>query len=85
MGLIGTLELVRDKGTQELFDSAWGVAAYAGNRALAHGVITRALGDTVNLCPPLIINADQIRDLLTRVGSALDDMFHWLKRDGRIG
>ena len=77
MGLIGTLELVRDKATKEPFDPALGVAAYAGRRAQAHGVITRALGDTVNLCPPLIITAEQIDDLIGRIASALDDTQKW--------
>jgi 4-aminobutyrate--pyruvate transaminase len=82
MGLIGTLELVRDKQTREPFDPAIGVANYAGKRAQAHGVITRALGDTVNLCPPLIITQDQIRDLLARIRLALDDTHEWLGRGG---
>ncbi len=51
-GLIATLEVVRDKATKEPFDPPLEVATYAGKRAQAHGVITRALGDTVNLCPP---------------------------------
>lgn len=77
-GLIGTLELVRDKATGEPFDPAEGVAIHAGKRAQAHGVITRALGDTVNLCPPLIITEAQIDDLFDRIGHALDDTHSWL-------
>jgi len=76
-GLIGTLELVRDKATKEPFDLAEGVAIYAGQRAQAHGVITRALGDTVNLCPPLIITEAQIDDLFDRITHALDDTQAW--------
>jgi 4-aminobutyrate---pyruvate transaminase len=81
MGLIATLELVRDKSTKEPFDPARGVAAYAGKRAQAHGVITRALGDTVNLCPPMIITAAQIDDLLSRIKLALDDTLAWVSRE----
>ncbi len=77
-GLIGTLELVSDKATRTPFDPALGVAAYAGRRAQAHGVITRALGDTVNLCPPLIITEAQIEDLLGRIALALDDTQAWV-------
>ncbi|WP_407525925.1 aspartate aminotransferase family protein [Methylobacterium oryzisoli] len=83
MGLIGTLELVADKASREPFDPAWGVAAYAGRRAQAHGVITRALGDTVNLCPPLIITADEIADLMGRIGAALDDTWQWVQAGRR--
>jgi 4-aminobutyrate--pyruvate transaminase len=82
MGLIATLEIVRDKATKEPFDPSLGVAAYAGKRAQAHGVITRALGDTVNLCPPMIITAAQIEDLLARIKLSLDDTLGWLKETG---
>lgn len=81
MGLIGTLELVADKATREPFDPGRGVAIHAGKRAQAHGVITRALGDTVNFCPPLIITAAQLEDLMARVRVALDETQAWLAQE----
>jgi len=49
MGLIAATELVANKGTKASFPVSDGVAAaHAGQRALAHGVITLALGDNVN-------------------------------------
>ncbi|MBV8429321.1 MAG: aspartate aminotransferase family protein [Hyphomicrobiales bacterium] len=77
-GLIGTLELVKNKSTRENFEPSEGVALYAGNRAQAHGVITRGMGDNLNLCPPLIITEEQIDDLIDRVKLALDDTLDWL-------
>ncbi|MFG1413775.1 aspartate aminotransferase family protein [Xanthobacter sp. VTT E-85241] len=82
VGLIGALELVKDKQTRETFDPALGVAAYVGRRAQAHGVIIRALGDTVNLCPPLIITESEIEDLMARIKLALDDTWDWVKAQG---
>lgn len=81
MGLIGTLELVADKPTREPFDPVRGVAVHAGKRAQAHGVITRALGDTVNFCPPLIITEAQLGDLMARVRVALDETQAWLAHE----
>ncbi len=78
-GLIGTLELVKDKATKEIFDPAKAVAAYAGMRAQEHGVITRAMGDNFHLCPPLIITEDQIDDMFDRVKLALDDTWNWIR------
>lgn len=78
MGLIGTMELVSNKTTKEPFDPKLGVAIHAGKRAQTHGVITRALGDTVNLCPPLIITKSEIDDLFDRIGLALDDTAEWV-------
>jgi 4-aminobutyrate--pyruvate transaminase len=81
-GLIGTLELVRNKETKEPFDPKRAVAVQAGKIALKHGVITRALGDTVNLCPPLIITERQLIDLFRRIERTLDDTYQWVKDTG---
>jgi 4-aminobutyrate--pyruvate transaminase len=78
MGLIGTLEIVKDKSTKEPFDPACGVAAYVGERALHHGLITRALGDTINFCPPLIITGEQISEMFSLAERALDETYQWL-------
>jgi 4-aminobutyrate--pyruvate transaminase len=81
-GLVGTLELVEDKATRRNFDPALGVLAYAGERAQAHGVMTRCMGDNVNLCPPLIITEAEITDLMGRIKLALDDTLVWLENGG---
>ena len=82
MGLIGAVELVADKSTKDSFPPTAGVAQYAGNRALAHGVMTRALGDTVNMCPPLIIEPPQIDQLFDGIAAALDDTLAWVRQSG---
>lgn len=78
-GLIAALEVVANKETKESFAPSEGVASYAGNCALKHGVITRALGDTVNFCPPLIITRAQIGELFDGTQRALDDTLEWRK------
>ena len=82
VGLVAGLELVKDKNTRENFAPAQRVAAEVAERALTHGVITRGLGDVVNLCPPLIITEAQIDDLLARIGRALDDTWTWVRERG---
>jgi 4-aminobutyrate--pyruvate transaminase len=81
VGLIGTLELVKDKKTRENFEPGARVALYAGQRAQAHGVITRGMGDNLNLCPPLIITEGQIDDLMGRIKLSLDDTLDWLRKE----
>lgn len=76
-GLIGTLELVRNKETKEPFKPADGIVIHAGKRAQMHGVVTRALGDNYSLCPPLIITEAQIIDMFDRSERALDDTYTW--------
>ncbi|SDI60247.1 4-aminobutyrate---pyruvate transaminase [Paraburkholderia steynii] len=78
-GLLAAVELVADKASREPFAPSEGVAAYAGTRALSHGLITRALGDTVNFCPPLIVTRAQIDEMFDAAKHALDDTLAWRK------
>jgi 4-aminobutyrate--pyruvate transaminase len=84
-GLIGAVEVVADRATKASFPVAAGVAAHAGQRALSHGVITRALGDTVNMCPPLIIDKAQIDALFDGIRGALDDTLEWVRSSPGLG
>ncbi|WP_018904326.1 aspartate aminotransferase family protein [Variovorax paradoxus] len=72
-GLIGAVEIVADRESKTPFAPEFGVAAQVGVNALARGVITRALGDTVNMCPPLITTKPQIDLLFDGIESALND------------
>lgn len=82
MGLIGAAELVADKASKASFPVTAGVAAYAGQCALKHGVVTRALGDNVNVCPPLIIEPAQIDAMFDGLLAALDDTQQWVRSNG---
>jgi len=73
-GLIGAIEMVRDKKTRENFDAARAVGPYFMARAQEHGLLCRAmLGDSVALCPPLVITEKEIAEVMVRFGKALDD------------
>lgn len=81
-GLIGTLELVENKETREVFAPELGVAAQVGLRCQAHGVLLRGIGDNVNVCPPLIITQDEVNDMMGKVRLALDETLDWLRMSG---
>ncbi len=72
VGLIGALELVADKATKAPFPDAVRISAQCVRQAQEHGLIVRAIGDSVAFCPPLIINADQVDELFSKFGKALD-------------
>jgi len=72
VGLIGAAEIVQDKATRKTFDAASGVLARLGAAVLEQGLITRALRDTMAVCPPLIITEAQIDELFDKLGRALD-------------
>ncbi|WP_447990643.1 aspartate aminotransferase family protein [Achromobacter spanius] len=78
VGLLGAVELVADKSTKMPFPTEQAVAARVGEFAKQRGVITRALGDTVNFCPPLIITESQIDEMFDKVELAMDDTMSWL-------
>lgn len=72
VGLVGALELVRDKDSREPFPPAAGVGPSLVREAQKHGLIVRALGDSIALSPPLILNEDDIADIARRLDAALD-------------
>jgi 4-aminobutyrate--pyruvate transaminase len=80
VGLIGAIEIVQDKETRKPFDAASGVLAFLGNAVLTHGLITRALRDTMAVCPPLIITDAQIDELFDKLQRALDDTLAHARR-----
>jgi 4-aminobutyrate---pyruvate transaminase len=83
IGLIGAVELVRDKETKQSFDSKAGVAAYLVRRAQHHGAILRNMpGDVVAFSPPLIISEREIDEMLVCFGKALDDTWTMVRKDG---
>ncbi|PDT64512.1 aspartate aminotransferase family protein [Bradyrhizobium ottawaense] len=76
-GLIAGIELVSDKKTRRPFGAVGKIGAMAFVAAQNHGLIVRAIGDTIALCPPLIINEDQVHELVARLSDALDDAAQW--------
>ena len=82
LGLMGGLELVADKRSKRAFDPKQGVAARCVRLAEEEGLIVRAvIGDTVTVCPPLIISADETDELFGRLARALDRTLDWAKRE----
>jgi 4-aminobutyrate--pyruvate transaminase len=73
VGLVGGVELVRDKATRAQFDPPGTVGAALVARAQAHGLIVRNLADTIAFCPPLIITDAEIDEVLRRFERALEE------------
>ena len=72
VGLMGAVELVSDKKTLSTFDpigSAGPILAEVGH---SEGIILRAIGDVLAVCPPLIITEDEINELFDRFERTLD-------------
>lgn len=82
IGLLGAVEIARDKAERKPFDAASGVGPYIQARAMEHGVIVRAIRDCVAVCPPLIVDEAQIDELFDGLRSALDDAREWVLEKG---
>jgi 4-aminobutyrate---pyruvate transaminase len=81
-GLIGAIELVADKATKLSFDPKAAVGPRAVRFAEEEGLIVRFLpGDSISVCPPLIIAPAEIDELFDRLGRALDRTLDWVLRE----
>ncbi|MEM6665801.1 MAG: aminotransferase [Pseudomonadota bacterium] len=85
VGMIGAAELVADKATKRPFDPKQLVGAACSRHILNEGVILRNLGDTVAVCPPLIIEEDEVHILFDAFESALDATEAWVQKEGLRG
>jgi 4-aminobutyrate---pyruvate transaminase len=85
VGLLGGLELVKDKKSKQPFDGRLAVGPKIVGFAQEAGLICRAVGgDTIGICPPLIITADEINDLFDRLTVALDQGLAWAHKEGHL-
>jgi len=83
IGLLGAVELVANKATKAPFDVKAGVGPYAASECQKAGLITRALpGNSLALCPPLVISEAEIDELFNRLETALDATEAWVAKEG---
>jgi putrescine aminotransferase len=71
-GLMGAIEIVRDKATKERFEPSGSAAVVVRDHAIENGMMMRATGDTMILSPPLIWTRQTIDMACDRIASALD-------------
>ena len=84
-GLVGALELVRDKATLERFPAE----VNAGTRwrdisVSRNALVMRAVGDVMVISPQLVIDHDECDLLVARARQSLDDLADELSRDGAL-
>jgi len=78
LGLLGAIEFVQDKETNQRFDPQHQVALKVVEALHQRGVICRPVTyegiDIVCFAPPLIINEKQVQELLDRLHDAIIDV-----------
>ena len=85
VGLMGALELSPDRTTAATFAMPGKVGPRLAAELLKHGVILRAIGDSLAFCPPMIIDEAGIEELFAPMEQALDATHAWAKAEGHLG
>jgi 4-aminobutyrate--pyruvate transaminase len=81
IGLLGGCELVQNRTTKAAFEARLAVGARAMQLCQEHGLIVRAIGDVIALCPPYVITTSEIDELFAKLTRGLDDTLAWARRE----
>ena len=72
VGLMGALEIVKDKETLERYDEKQGVGTICRDFLVNNGLVMRAVGDTIVVAPPFILSHEEADELLDKAWKCLD-------------
>ena len=81
-GLMGAIQLVRDKSTNATFTAALGVGMVCRGHCFGNGLIMRAVGDRMIVAPPLVITRAQIDEMMVLISRALELTLADVTRNG---
>jgi putrescine aminotransferase len=84
VGLIGALELVRNKQDRRFFDKRGEVGTICRDFCFRNGLIMRAVRDTMIVAPPLVISREQIDELAEKTRRCLDLTLERCRAEGRL-
>ena len=72
LGLVGAIEIVRNKSSRERFDKDLGAGSQCRDFCVDNGLVMRAVGDTMIVSPPLIVEDKHIDELVEKAWECLD-------------
>ncbi|WP_374990490.1 aspartate aminotransferase family protein [Pseudomonas sp. G34] len=72
VGMLGAIELVKDKATRARYPSDKAVGMICRGHCFENGLIMRAVGDTMIISPPLVISKSEIDELVDKARKCLD-------------
>jgi putrescine aminotransferase len=81
-GLMGAVQLAKDKTTGEQFDEQLGIGMVCRGHCFGNGLIMRAVGDRMIVAPPLVITRAQIDEMMSLIRRCLDLTLADLTRNG---
>jgi adenosylmethionine-8-amino-7-oxononanoate aminotransferase len=81
LGMIAAVELVADPKTRRPFELARQAGARVFRRLLERGIIVRALGDSIALCPAYVIELPDVDEVVGALSRAIDEIGAELRAD----
>jgi len=72
VGLLGAIELVKNRKTRERFGAGLSVGYQCRVHCFANGLVMRAIGDTMVLSPPLVITESEMDEMFGLARHCLD-------------
>lgn len=74
-GMVGAIELVKDKETKEPFPSEERIGYKIYQIALENGLLLRPLGNVLYFMPPYVITKEEIKTMIEKTNQALQEFF----------
>jgi putrescine aminotransferase len=71
-GMMGALQLVRNKASGEAFDPSLEVGMVCRGHCFGNGLVMRAVGDRMIVAPPLVMTTAQIDEMGALIRRCLD-------------
>lgn len=83
-GLMGALQIVKDKADNTSFDPALEVGMICRGHCFGNGLIMRAVGDRMIIAPPLVITRAQIDEMVALIRLCFDKTLADVRQRGLI-
>ncbi len=84
VGLIGALELVKDKKTRQTFAEPGDIGTLCRDICIENGLVMRAVRDTMIIAPPLVATRAHLDELIDKARKSLDMTLAEGRRIGKI-
>jgi len=72
IGLVGAIEIVRDKSSRERFDKDLGAGKRCRDFCFENGLVMRAVADSMIVSPPLVFGKQHVDELVDKAWKSLD-------------
>lgn len=72
LGMLGAIELVKNRTTRERYPAELAVGMRCRTYCFENGLVMRAVGDTMIIAPPLVMSLEEVDELVEKARLCLD-------------